>query len=171
MKEVIDMEIKEMPFEERYNLLLDDYLTDAATDYAILKELEGVDKQLDLLVKVQKKMLLSFLGPVSRFLKVIAPGKTFKQLSDTWFYNAQTWHPLSTLEITQVSDRELTGGVNNCVLLKRMRDIVKKAGLDIDPKFICERDAKYFPELFKEFGINVTWDLEENGCRFTAKLK
>ena len=169
--EVIDLEIKEMSIDERYDRLLDDYLLDVATDYAILKEFGGVDKQIDLSVKVQKKMLPSFLGPMSRFLKVIAPGKTFKQLSDTWFYNAQTWHPLSTLEITQVSDRELTGGVNNCVLLKRMRNIVKKAGLDIDPKFICERDAKYFPELFKDFGIDVAWELEENGCRATVKLK
>jgi len=168
---VSDLEIKKMPIEERYDMLLDDYLTDAATDYAVLKELGGVDKQLDLLVKVQKKMLPSFLGPVSRLLKVIVPGKTFDQLADTFFYNAQTWHPLSTLEVTKVSDRELTGAVKNCVLLKRTRDIVKKAGLDIDPKFACERDSKYFPRLFKDFGIDMTWDLEENGCRFTAKLR
>ena len=165
------MEIKEMPIEERYDMLLNDYLTDAAIDYAVLKELGGVDKQLDLFVKVNKKMLPSFLGPVFKLLKVIAPGTTFKQLSDTWFYKAQTWHPLSTLEVTQVSDRELTGAVKNCVLLKRTRDIVKKAGLDIDPKFTCERDAKYFPQLFNEFGIDMTWNLEENGCNFTAKLK
>ena len=165
------MDIKEMAIEERYDKLLDDYLLDTATNYVVFKELGGVDKNLDLSVKMQKKMLPSILGgPVFTLLKVLAPGRTFKQLSNTWIYNAQTWHPLSTIEATSVSDRELTGGIKNCVLLKKMRDIVKKTGLDIDPKFLCEKDAKYFPALFKEFGIDVTWNLEENGCRFTAKL-
>jgi hypothetical protein len=172
LKGVIILDIKEMPIDERYDRLLDDYLLDAVTDYAVLKELGGVDKQLDLSVKMQKKMLPKILGsPVFKLLKVLAPGRTFKQLSSTWLYNAQTWHPLSTIEVTNVSDREVAGGVKNCVLLKRMRDIVKKIGLEIDPKFICKRDAKYFPKLLKEFGIDMTWKLEENGCRFTAKLK
>ena len=166
------MEIKEMPIDERYDRLLDDYLLDVATDYAILKELGGVDKQIDLSVKMQKKMLPKILGsPVFKLLKVLASGRTFKQLSSTFFYNAQTWHPLSTIEVTEVSDREVAGEIKNCVLLKRMRDIVKKTGLEIDPKFICERDAKYFPKLFKELRIDITWNLEENGCGFTAKLK
>jgi len=169
---VRDLDIKEMSIEERYDRLLDDYLLDVATDYAVLKELGGVDKQLDLSVKIQKKMLPKILGSaVFKLLKVLAPGRTFKQISNTWLYNAQTWHPLPTIEATNVSDREVAGGIKNCVLLKRMRDIVKKTGLEIDPKFLCEKDAKYFPELFKEFGIDVTWHLEENGCRFTAKLK
>ena len=169
---MIDLDIKEMPIDERYDRLLDDYLLDAVTDYAVLKELGGVDKQLDLSVKMTKKTLPKILGsPVFKLLKVLAPGRTFKQLSSTWLYNAQTWHPLSTIEVTNVSDREVAGGVKNCVLLKRMRDIVKKTDLEIDPKFLCEKDAKYFPKLFKEFGIDMTWKLEENGCRFTAKLK
>ena len=166
------MDIKEMPIEDRYDKLLDDYLLDLATDYAVLKELRGVDKEIDLSVKMQKKMLPKILGgPMFKLLKALAPGRTFKQLSNSWLYNAQTWHPLSTIEVTNVSDRELTGGIKNCILLKRMRDIVKKTGLEIDPKFLCKKDAKYFPELFKEFGIDVTWNLEENGCRFTAKIK
>ena len=80
-------------------------------------------------------------------------------------------HPLSTLELTKVSDREAVIRVKNCVLLKGMRDVVKKTGLDIDPKIICERDTKYFYKLLPEFGIDVVWELEENGCRCTAKLK
>jgi hypothetical protein len=172
LRGVIILDIKEMPIDERYDRLLDDYLLDAVTDYAVLKELGGVDKQLDLSVKMTKKTLPKILGsPVFKLLKVLAPGRTFKQLSSTWLYNAQTWHPLSTIEVTNVSDREVAGGVKNCVLLKRMRDIVKKTDLEIDPKFLCEKDAKYFPKLFKEFGIDMTWKLEENGCRFTAKLK
>ena len=52
-----------------------------------------------------------------------------------------------------------------------MRDLVKKAGLDIDPRFMCEIDAKMNPELSKEFGIDMTVELEKDGCRYTAKLK
>jgi hypothetical protein len=78
---------------------------------------------------------------------------------------------LRAREVTTDSDREVAGGIKNCVLLKRMREIVKRTGLEIDPKFICERDAKYFPKLFKEFGMDVAWTLEENGCKFSAKLK
>ena len=51
------------------------------------------------------------------------------------------------------------------------KEQVEKAGLDIDPKYICKNDQKWFPAFFKEFGIDVVWELEENGCAFTAKLK
>jgi len=168
--------IKEMPLEEKYNKLLDEYILDAAIGYALFKELGvdkelGLDKSVDLSVKVNKKMLPSSLGIALKVLKAITPGKTFKQVTDQFLYWGQTWHPLSTLEETKVSDREAVVIIKNCVLLKRMRDTVKKAGLDIDPKIICERDAKYFPKLFKEFGVDATWELEENGCRCTAKLK
>ena len=68
-----DLDIKEMSIEERYDRLLDDYLLDVATDYAVLKELGGVDKQLDLSVKIQKKMLPKILGSaVFKLLKVLA---------------------------------------------------------------------------------------------------
>ena len=83
-----------MPIDERYDKLLDDYLLNVASDYAVLKELGGVAKELDLSVKMQMKMLPKILGsPVFKLLKALAPGRTFKQLSDTWLYNAQTWHP------------------------------------------------------------------------------
>jgi hypothetical protein len=168
---VRDLEINEMPIEERYDRLLDDFLLDTATYYSVFKELGAEDKVIDLTVKVQKKMLPSILGgPIFSLLKILAPGRTFKQVSDTWLYNAQTWHPLSTLEATNVSDRELILEVKNCVLLKRLRDIVNKTGLDIDPKFFCEKDVKYFEALFKDYGIDVTLNLEENGCTFTAKM-
>ena len=89
LEEVIDLEIKEVPIDERYDRLLDDYLLDAATDYAVLKELGGVDKQLDLSVKMQKKMLPKILGsPVFKRLKILTPSSTFKQFSTTWLYNA-----------------------------------------------------------------------------------
>ena len=161
-----------MPIDERYDRLLDDYLLDIATNYGVLKETGGVEKEVDLSVQMMKKMLPKVLGsPIFKLLKVLSPGRTFNQLANTWLYNAQTWHPLSTIKATNISDREVSGGIKNCVLLKRMRDIVKKTGLEVDPKFICKRDAKYFLKLFKELGIDIVWNLEENGCGFTAKLK
>ena len=169
------MSIKEMPIEERYDRLLDEYVLNSAMAFALFKELGvdeelGLDKGVDLSVKVDAKLLPSTLGIALKILKAITPGTAFKQVTDRFLYMGQTWHPLSSLELTQVSNRDAVVRIKNCVLLKRMRDIVKKTGLDIDPKIICERDAKYFPALFKEFGIDATWELEENGCRSTAKL-
>ena len=43
--------------------------------------------------------------------------------------------------------------------------MAKKAGLDLDPRFMCEIDAKTSPEVPKEFGIDMTVELEEDGCR------
>jgi hypothetical protein len=165
------LEIKEMPLEEKYDKLLDGYLLSVATNYALHKELRTVDKWLDYIVKVQKKMFPSWLGIALKVLKTITPGRVFKQVVDRGAYQQQIYHPLSSIEVTMVSDREMVGRIKNCVPLKRMKDLVRKAGLDLDPKFICEADSKIFPELFKEFGIDVTMELEENGCIFTAKLK
>ena len=170
------MDIKEMPTDERYDRLLDEYISDNAIGFALLKEL-GVDKELgleksvDLSVEVDKKMLPAYLGIAFKVLKAITPGKAFNQILDSYVYHGQTWHPLSSLEVTKVSDRDAEVRIKNCVLLKKARDLIKKTGLDIDPKIFCERDAKYFPKLFKDFGIVVTWNLEENGCQATAKLK
>ena len=52
-----------------------------------------------------------------------------------------------------------------------MRDMAKKAGLDLDPKEICENDSKIMPGMFEEFGVEVTVELEESGCVARAKLK
>ena len=170
------MDIKEMPTDERYDRLLDEYISDNAINFALIKEL-GVDKELGLeksvalSVKTDKKTLPSYLGIAFKVLKAITPGKAFNQLLDSYLYHGQTWHPLSSLEVTKISDRDAIVRIKNCVLLKKARDLVKKTGLDIDPKIFCERDAKYFPKLFKEFGIDIAWELKEKGCQATAKLK
>ena len=174
--EVKDLENKEMPIDERYDRLLDEYISDNAISFALFKELgvdkeQGLEKSVALSVETDKKMLPAYLGIAFKVLKAITPGKAFNQVLDSYLYHGQTWHPLSGLEVTKISDREAVVGIKNCVLLKRARDLVKKTGLDIDPKIFCERDAKYFPKLFKDFGIDITWELEEDGCRATAKLK
>jgi len=142
-----------------------------AINYALHKELGVLDKYYDLYMKVQKKMLPSLLGIAFKVMKAITPGRAFKQAANQFVYTAQTSNPLSNIELTMVSDREAVIRTKNCVLLKKMRDVVKKAGLDIDPKFMCEDGSKTVPELLKEFGIDATMELEENGCITTAKLK
>ena len=170
-EEVRDLEIKEMPLEEKYDKLLDDYLLANAAGYALHKELGVVDKSNNLWVKVQKKMLPSVLGVAFKVLKTISPGRAFKQVTDQYVYSIQRFIPLSNVELTMVSDREAVVRIKNCPVLKRQRDLVKKAGLDVDPRFLCEIDAKINPEVAKEFGVDLTFELEENGCTTTAKLK
>ena len=70
-----------------------------------------------------------------------------------------------------VSDREATLRIKNCPILRRLGDIVKKAGLDVDPRALCEMDAKIMPEVAKEFRVALTFELEKKGCKTTAKLK
>jgi hypothetical protein len=168
---VRDLEIKEMPLEEKYDKLLDDYLLANAASYVLHKELGVIDKSNDLWVKVQKKMFPSVLGIAFKVLKAISPGKAFKQVTDQYVYTIQRFIPLSNIELTMVSDREATVRIKNCPILRRQRDLVKKAGLDLDPKLLCEMDAKINAEVAKEFGVDLTLELEENGCVNTAKLK
>jgi len=166
-----DLAIKEMPLEEKYDRLLDDYLLAIATGYALHKELGVIDKCNDLSVKVQKKMLPSVLGPVFKLLKVLAPGRTFKQVINQSVYTFQITEPLSNIELSWVSDREAVMRIKNCERLRRSRELVKKTGLNVDPKELCEIEYQTLKEIGKEFGIDLAWELEENGCRCTGKLK
>jgi hypothetical protein len=165
------LEIKEMSLKEKYEKLFDDYLLVSAMVYAFHKKLGVVDKCYDWVVKVRMKMLPSLMPIAFKLMKTVAPGTVFKKAVDNYLYEYQFTLPLSTLEVTRVSDREAVLGVKNCVILQKARELVKKAGLDIDPKFMCEEDSTILPRIFKEFGIDVTWELEENGCRIRAKLK
>jgi len=168
---VRDLAIKEMPLEEKYDRLLDDHLLAIASGYALHKELGVIDKSNDLWVKAQKKMLPKILGPVFKLLKVLSPGRTFKQVMNQSVYAFQETEPLSNIEISWISDREGVMRIKNCERLRRTRELVKKTGLDVDPKELCEMEYQTLKEIGKEFGIDLTWELEENGCRSTAKLK
>ena len=77
---------------------------------------------------------------------------------------------LPTLFKMKVKRRTVNAIIEMEMGRNRTRDIVKKTGLDIDPKYFCEKDIKYFAALFKEYGVDVTINLEENGCKFLAKL-
>jgi hypothetical protein len=165
------MEIKKMPLEEKYDKLLDEYLEGAITNYALLKELGAIDKNIDLSVKVQAKMLPSLVGIAFKVLKTVAPGTAFNQLVDKYVYTMQMTIPLSDIELNRVSDREATVRVKNCPVLKRVRTLVEKTGLDIEPKSICELESRINQGVAKEFGVSIVTKFEENGCINTAKLK
>ncbi len=165
------MEIKEMPSEEKFDRLLDDFLLSVITGYALHKELGVIDKYLDMSIKVNKKMLPRFLGPVFKLMNVLSPGRTFKQVINQSMYIFQEIEPLSNLELSWISDREAVLRVKNCKRLRRTRELVKKSGLNIDPKEPCEMECQTLKGISKEFGVDVTWELEENGCRITGKLK
>ena len=165
------MEIKEMPIEEKYDRLLDDYLLAIASGYALHKELGVVDKSNELWLKVEKKMLPRYLGPIFKLLKVLAPGRTFNQVINQSAYIFQTQLPLSNIELSSVSDREAVLRIKNCERLRRNRELVKKTGLNVDPKELCDLECQSLKGISKELGIDVAWELEENGCRITGKLK
>ena len=165
------MEIKEMPIEDKYNKLMDMFSSSYLIDYTLFKELGAEDKYFKSYLEFQKKMMPTFFGGLFKVMKTISPGKAFKQATDQFVDMMQIMIPLSHIELTRTSDREATVRVKNCPYLKKTRDLVKKSGLDIDPRFMCEIDAKMNPEICKEFGIDMTVKLEEDGCRYTAKLK
>jgi len=163
--------IKEMPLEEKHDKLLDQYVLSELMSYALHKELGTMDKRNDMMLKVWKRMLPSYMGIALKVMKTVAPGKTFKKIVDGFVSFSQVMVPLSNIELTWVSDREAVMRTKNCPFLVRGKELAKKAGLDIDPKEICKNDSKVMPRMFEEWGIDVTMELEENGCRATAKLK
>ena len=165
------MAIKEMSIEEKYDMLLDQYALNAVMNFALHKEAGTMDKRNDMMLKVWKKMLPRLAGTTIKVMKTIVPGRTFRNLVNGFVSYSQSTNPLSNLEVTWVSDREALIRTKDCVELQKMRDMAKKADLDLDPKEICENDSKIMPKMFEEFGVEVTIELEENGCVARAKLK
>jgi hypothetical protein len=163
--------IKEMPLEEKYEKLRDAYLLNSATLYALHKKLGIVDKCIESLAKTQKNMIPSLPAATYKLLKAIAPGTAFNQLMDQEIYEMQRDMPLSNIEVNRVSGREVTMRVKGCPVLKRTGELTKKAGLDVDPKELCEIEPKVMRGMAKDFGIDVSWRPEENGCLWTVKLK
>ncbi len=164
------MKIKEMPLEEKYEQLLDGYFLDTIGTLALVKELGAVDKGLDLSVKASAKMLPTRVGMAFNYLKALAPGTAFNQLIEKWVYSLQRTIPLQNIDLNKVSDREATYAINNCPILTRMRSLVKKTGLELEPKFYCEIESKIIQGVANEFRVTLVTKLTENGCINTAKL-
>jgi hypothetical protein len=160
-----------MPLEEKYDKLVDSYVMTSAANYALIKELGVEEKYIDIYGKVFQSMLPSFLGTAFKFMKAIAPGRSFRQVTDQHAYTMQSIIPSSNIELTRISDREATLRIKDCPVRKRLGDIFKKTDLDIDPRYGCELDAKIMPEALKDFGIEMIIEIEENGCIMKGKLK
>ena len=169
-----DLAIKEMPLEEKYDKLFDFFVLYYAASYAFNKEQGTVDKWPDYLAKIMGKMMPSLMGSVAKLMKTVSPGKTFKQFINQFMYTSQMEQPLSDLELSWVSDREAVVRYKNCETLKRLREVVKKAGLNIDPREVCKSEIAMHtsPEhIARKFGMDLACELEENGCKWTMKLK
>jgi len=163
-----------MPLEEKYERLFNQMLMVWAAGYAWHKKNGTIDEWLDFLAKVQEKTLPISTGLGKAFFglaKAVAPGRTFKQVVNEAVYDQQKWLPFSCLEVSYISDREAILRVKNCPLIKEYSELSKKTGLDVTPKYICENDAKFGPKVFKEFPVELTGKIEENGCQTTIKLK
>jgi len=163
--------IKEMPLEEKYEKIRDAYLLNSATLYTLHKKLGIGDKCIESLVKTQKNMIPSLPAATYKLLKTLTPGKAFNQLMDQQIYEMQVDMPLSNIEVNRVSDREVSMRIKSCPILKRTGELIKKAGLDVDPKELCEIEPKIMSRVAKDFGVDVSWRSEENGCLWTVKLK
>jgi hypothetical protein len=171
LEEVKNLVIKEMSLEEKYEKTRDAMLLDRATLFALHKKLGIVDKCIDSLMKTQKNMVPSLPAATYKLLKAVAPGKAFNELMDQQIYEMQSNMPLSNIEVNRVSGREVTMRIKGCPTLKRNGELIKKAGLDIAPKELCEIEPKVMSGMAKDFGLDVSWRSEENGCFWTVKLK
>ena len=165
-----DLTVKEMSIEDRYKILLDETQLIWLTNYAFNKERGTLDQWLEYYIKVQKKMLRGYLG-IGKLLKKLAPGRTFKHVTEQVVYILQRYMPMAHIELTWVSNQEAILEIKNCPLLKRYKELIKQAGFDLDPEFVCDNDLKIYPIIAKELGIDLTYEIQENGCRLVGKLR
>lgn len=141
------------------------------TLYALHKKLGTIDKYIESLVKAQKNMIPSLPAASYKLLKTVAPGTAFNQFMDQRIYEMQLDMPLANIEVKRVSDREVTMRIKGCPHLKRKGELIKKADLDVDPRETCEIEPQVMRGMAKDFGVDVSWQPEANGCSWTVKLK
>jgi len=160
-----------MPLEEKYEKMLDYYTQHMATTLSLVSELGLKDAYVDLSTNIEKKMLPGFIGMTAfKMLRTIAPGRAFNQVSEQFAHQMQRTHEFSNIKLEKVSDREVNIRLTNCPFIKRMRNIIDKADLDITPRLMCEIESEIIPKISREFGTDLTINLVENGCVFNAKL-
>ena len=162
--------IKELALKERYDMLLDHDILVDAINHAFHQQAGTLDQYYDFYLQTQKRMLPSYLGTVFNVFKSISPGRAFKQVINQLFNIMQMHYPLSTLDINWISDREVAIGVPNCHKRRKTEEYAKKAGLDINPVAMCAFEARFFREIFKEFGIDMKVTLNNDGCHSVATL-
>ena len=168
------METKEMPIEEKYDKLYDQYVLTDVIAWAFVKEMGLTDKYLDYSMKVFKKMMPSFMGSAFKLIKTLAPGRAFKMFVEGILKDGQVTEPLSNTEIVSLSDREVVIKTKNSVMLKKYRDIIKKTGLKLDVKEYFELFNESGKEMAEDFGFDMIMDtahIEENTSTTIIKLR
>jgi hypothetical protein len=157
------LEIKEMPLKEKYERLLRETQLIWTACYAFHKEHGTTEKWLDYYANVQKNLLIAGMSEQESI-------PTFKETVNEVTYDEQKWLPMANLELNWVSDTEATLSIKNCPLTKLIDEVTKKTGLDINAKFVCEKDTTIFPRIVKEFGMDMTHKVTEDGCKLTLKV-
>jgi hypothetical protein len=168
---VNDLETKEMSFEEKYDKLYDQYIMTDVISMAFIKEMGLADKYLEYQMKVYKKMMPSLLGSAFKLIKTLAPGRAFKKFVESILKDSQVTEPLSTTEIVSFSEKEAVIKYENSLLLKKYRDVMKKTGLKIDLKEYWELFQEQGKEMMKDFGFDVTPQIEGDSTITTITLK
>ena len=123
------MAVKEMPLEEKYSAIFDMYILETAASYAFHKEQGTLNKWLDYTVESYR----AYMGPMVEMMKTLASGKPFKQAINQLASMQQTMQPLSEIELSWVSDREVAMRFKNCEILRRSKGLAKKLVLILTP--------------------------------------
>jgi len=152
-----------MPLEEKYQRLLRESQLIWVSCYGFHKEHGTMEEWLDYHAKARKNMLVARMSERESI-------PTFEETVNEVAYDQQKFLPLANVELTWVSDTEATVSVKNCPLMRTNDEITKKAGVDVDCKFVCEKDTTIFPRIVKEFGMDMTHEVTEDGCRFTLNV-
>jgi len=168
---VRDLEIKELTLEEKYRRLYDENVMSDVITLGFVKEMGLTDKYMDYSIKASMKMLPAIMGPVFKFLKMLAPGTTFKKTIQYFMEDEQLQEPVSNIEIVSLSDREAVFKVKNSVTFEKYRDTIKRTGVDLDVREIWELNSKAYKEAAKDFGVDWTLKIEEDGWTHIVKLR
>ena len=174
MKEMRDLEIKEMSLEEKYDKLYDQYVLTDVIAIAFVKEKGLTDEYLEYSMKAAKKMMPSVLGYAFKVIKRLSSGRAFKMFVEGFLKDDQVTEPLSNTEIVSLSDQEVVIKTKNSVVLKKYRDIMKKTDLELDLKEMYGWFNDPGKEMFKDLGFDVTVDtshIEEDKVTYIIKLK
>jgi hypothetical protein len=116
-------------------------------------------------------MLPNLLGAAFKLFKMVSSRRAIEQVIKQYAYSQQMYLPKTNIEISWSSKGEVVGRIRNCPNLSKLRNIVEKAGLEIDPRFHCKIELKVLKELAKEFGLDINEEIVENGCHFIGKLR
>ena len=97
-----------------------------------------------------------------------------KQAMKQFAYMMQMMQPKANIELSWISDREAVMKIKNCEGVTRAKKVIKNSGLDITARELCEMEKKmhFHPRHpMNQMGIEAKCDLEENGCKWTFKMK